>query len=167
MVHAVEEKCASAKSKLCVPVFNYTILMMRAHPTKGNGLPFISDVLMKTFIRETAIIGMVMLGRTTSLRQNLLVCTLCQQSFRQSKIPHQTNIDKIGYVIAKNHRSPYPIACWKICHLRNQARLSGDNLIHRCTIARLNFVRLTNTATSLALPTSWTAMCLTKLASNA
>ncbi len=163
----MEMKCASIKSKLLVPVINYTILMMRTHSTKDNGLPFISGVLMKTFIREPAIIGMIMLGRTSSLCQNLLVCTLCQQSFCQSKIPHQMNIDKVANVIAKICRAPYPIACWESYHLRNQARLSGDDLIHRCTIPRLNFVRLTNTATSFALPTPWTVMCLTKLASNA
>jgi hypothetical protein len=167
VVHAVDEKCASPKSKLLVPVLNYTILMMRAHSTKGNGLPFIGDVLMKAVIREPTTIGMIMLGHMPSLHQNLLVCMLCQQSFCQSKIPHQMNIDKIANVIAKISRAPHPIACWESCHMRNQARLSGDNLIHRCTIPRLNFIRLTNTATSLALPMPWMAMCLTKLASNA
>ncbi len=68
MAHAVEEKCTSTKSKLPVPVLNYTILMMRIHSTKGNGLPFIGDVLMKAFIGEPAIIGMVMLGCMSSLR---------------------------------------------------------------------------------------------------
>ncbi len=78
---------------------------------------------------------------------------LCQQSFVQGKILHQMNIDEIAYVIAKKCCAPYPIACWKTCHLRNQARLSGDNLIHTCTISWLNLSGLTDTATSLALPT--------------
>ncbi len=40
---------------------------MHAHSTKGYGLPFSGDVLMIAFIGESAIIGMVMLGRTSSL----------------------------------------------------------------------------------------------------
>jgi hypothetical protein len=163
----MEEKCASTKSKFRVPVLNYSILMMRPYSTKGNRLPFIGDVLVKAFIREPAIIGMIMLGRTSSLRQNLLICTLCQQSYCQSKIPNQITIDKIANVIAKIYCSPHSIACRESCHLRNQARLSGDNLINRCTIPRPNLIRLTNTATSLALPMPRMAMCLTKLASNA
>jgi hypothetical protein len=111
VAHAVEEKCASTKSKMLVPVLDYSILMMRAHSTKSNGLPLISDVLMKAFIREPANIGMIMLGSTSSLRQNLLVCMLRQQIFFKSKIPHQMNIDKIAYVIAKKCCAPYPIAC--------------------------------------------------------
>jgi hypothetical protein len=64
----MEEKCASTKSKLVVPVLDYSILMMRAYSTKSNLLPFIGDVLMKALIREPAIIGMIMLGHLSSLR---------------------------------------------------------------------------------------------------
>jgi hypothetical protein len=129
VAHAVKQKYASTKSKMLVPVLNYSILMMHIYSTQSNGLPLISDVLMKAFIREPAIIGMKMLGRTSSLCQNLLVCMLCQKIFFKSKILHQMNIDKINKVIAKICCAPDTIACWESCHLSNQAWLSGDNLI--------------------------------------
>jgi hypothetical protein len=66
-VHAMKEKRTCPKGELLIPVLNNSILMMRTNSTECNRLSLIGDVLVKTLIRETAIISMIMLGCASSL----------------------------------------------------------------------------------------------------
>jgi hypothetical protein len=102
--------------------------MMSANDTKGDGLAFVSYVLVKIFIRETAIVRVIMLCRPTRLRQNLFISTFCEKCFLQGKILHEVHVNKVTDVAEKIGSAPNPITCGETCHLGNETRLGRDNL---------------------------------------
>ena len=141
--------------------------MVSAYATESNGLALVRDVLVKTFIGEAAVVSMVVLGRPPGLCKDLLISSLCQQSFFKGKVSHQMYIDKIADMVAKICRTPNPVARWEACHLRNQAGLGRDDLIDRSAVTWLNLVGLTDATTCFPFATPGTTMCLSELARDA
>ncbi len=76
MHHAVHQKGARTESELFVPVLDDAILMMRTYTTEGDLLTFVIDILVKSFLSETAVISMVMQSGSSCLLQYLLVSSL-------------------------------------------------------------------------------------------
>ncbi len=91
--------------------------MMSTNATERDGLAFVSYVLMKTLIGDTAIVSMIMLCRPTSLCQNLFISTFHKKCFRQGKFSHEVHVNKVTDVVAKVGSAPDPITCGETCHL--------------------------------------------------
>ncbi len=127
MVYSI---CAYGHPVVFVSVLDYPILVMGTNSTKGNGLPFVINILMETSIRERTIIGMVVFCPVSYLSKNFFISLFCQGSLPKSKNLHKMHINEVTNMVAKICGAPDPIACGKISHLWDKTGLCQNNLIY-------------------------------------
>ncbi len=111
-----------AKSATC-SYSQHPILMMGTNCTKCNLLILPVHLIEKSFVRERAIVTMIMLNVALRLSQDLLKGIHSENGFVHCEIAHEVNINKITNVIVECSTSPDSSACEETGHLWDETRL--------------------------------------------
>jgi hypothetical protein len=132
------------KSEHLVLVFDDPVLVVGINRAESYLLILAIDLIKESLVHERAVIGMIVLDKTLCLGQHLFKCIHDKNGFIHREIPHEVHIHIITDVITKGGTAPDLPACNETRHLRNEAGLCQDHLIHRDAITWFNMLRATN-----------------------